>query len=110
MSEGKAIRAPLRPVLLAGMLLLGSGIARAETASVEATCGSVAIGGTALGNTIKINGAIVCGIPPEKLQELIDGGVTHIYVHAGNQDQRGAIEFYRDQVLPKVRGERSRSV
>lgn len=44
----------------------------------------------------------------EKLQELIDGGVTHIYVHAGNHDQMQAIKFYRDQVLPKVRGERSR--
>jgi TAT-translocated FGD2 family F420-dependent dehydrogenase len=45
-----------------------------------------------------------------KLNELIDGGVTHIYVHAGNDDQRQAIEFYRDEVLPKVRGERSRAV
>jgi TAT-translocated FGD2 family F420-dependent dehydrogenase len=46
----------------------------------------------------------------KKLQELIAGGVTHIYVHAGNQDQPRAIQFYRDQVLPKVRGERSRAV
>jgi TAT-translocated FGD2 family F420-dependent dehydrogenase len=43
-----------------------------------------------------------------KLQELIDGGVTDIYVHAGNEDQMKAIQFYRDEVLPKVRGERSR--
>jgi hypothetical protein len=41
-----------------------------------------------------------------KLQELIDGGVTHIYVHAGNDDQMQAINFYHDQVLPHVRGER----
>lgn len=46
----------------------------------------------------------------QKLQELISGGVTHIYVHAGNQDQARAISFYRDEVLPKVRGERARSV
>ena len=44
-----------------------------------------------------------------KLQELIDGGVTHIYVHAGNQYQMRAIQFYRDEVLHKVRGERSRA-
>jgi len=46
----------------------------------------------------------------QKLQELIDGGVTHIYVHAGNQDQPRAIQFYRDEVLPLVRGERARSI
>ncbi|SOR32398.1 Tetratricopeptide domain protein (fragment) [Methylorubrum extorquens] len=63
----------LQPVLLAGALLVGSGTTRAETGSVEATCGSVAIGGTALGNTIKINGTVVCGIPPEKLEGLIQG-------------------------------------
>ena len=45
----------------------------------------------------------------KKLQELIDGGVTHIYVHAGNTNQMQAIQFYRDQVLPQVRGERARS-
>lgn len=44
-----------------------------------------------------------------KLQELIEGGVTHIYVHAGNQDQQRAVQFYRDQVLPAVRGERARA-
>jgi TAT-translocated FGD2 family F420-dependent dehydrogenase len=44
-----------------------------------------------------------------RLQELVDGGVTHIYVHAGNADQQRAIAFYRDEVLPKVRGERARS-
>jgi F420-dependent hydroxymycolic acid dehydrogenase len=42
-----------------------------------------------------------------KLQTLIDGGVTHIYVHAGNENQPEAIEFYRDHVLPRVRGERA---
>lgn len=45
-----------------------------------------------------------------KLQELIDGGVTHIYVHAGNQDQMRAIQFYRDEVLPQVSHERARAV
>ncbi len=46
----------------------------------------------------------------QRLQELIDGGVTHIYVHAGNQDQPRAIRFYRDEVLPRVRGERARAI
>lgn len=46
----------------------------------------------------------------QKLEQLIQGGVTHVYVHAGNPDQQRAIQFYRDQVLPRVRGERARSV
>lgn len=45
-----------------------------------------------------------------KLQKLIEGGVTHIYVHAGNDEQQRAIQFYSQEVLPKLRGERSRSV
>ena len=39
----------------------------------------------------------------QKLQELIDGGVTHFYVHLGNDDQQSAIQFYAEQVLPKVK-------
>jgi coenzyme F420-dependent glucose-6-phosphate dehydrogenase len=46
----------------------------------------------------------------QKLQELINGGVTHIYVHAGSHDQQQAINFYHNEVLPKVRGERARTV
>lgn len=45
-----------------------------------------------------------------KLQHLIDGGVTHIYVHAGNDDQLRAVQFYRDEVLPAVRSQQSRAV
>jgi F420-dependent hydroxymycolic acid dehydrogenase len=45
-----------------------------------------------------------------KLQELIAGGVTHIYVHAGNEDQHHALNFYRDNVLPQVRRERAATV
>jgi TAT-translocated FGD2 family F420-dependent dehydrogenase len=44
-----------------------------------------------------------------KIQKLIDGGVTHLYIHAGNQNQMQAIQFYRDEVLPSLRGERVRS-
>lgn len=45
----------------------------------------------------------------QALHKLIDGGVTQIYVHAGNFDQIKAIEFYRTEVLPRVKGERTRT-
>jgi F420-dependent hydroxymycolic acid dehydrogenase len=45
----------------------------------------------------------------QKLEELIAGGVTHIYVHAGNENQIQTIQFYRDHVLPQGRGERARA-
>lgn len=37
------------------------------------------------------------------LQQLIDGGVTQIYVHSGQNDQHRAIQFYAKEVLPRVR-------
>ncbi len=36
------------------------------------------------------------------LQKLIDGGVTHIFVHSRQPDQRRVIEFYGQDVLPKL--------
>ncbi|HEX6541133.1 MAG TPA: TIGR03557 family F420-dependent LLM class oxidoreductase [Ktedonobacterales bacterium] len=36
------------------------------------------------------------------LQKLIDGGVTHIFVHSPQTDQRNVIRFYGEQVLPSV--------
>jgi len=36
------------------------------------------------------------------LQKLIDGGVTHIFVHSCQPDQRRVIEFYGQDVLPKL--------
>jgi F420-dependent hydroxymycolic acid dehydrogenase len=44
----------------------------------------------------------------EKIQELMEGGVTHIYVHSAQEDQDRAIDFYAKQVLPKVQHERMR--
>lgn len=38
----------------------------------------------------------------QKLKELADGGVTHVYVHPGNTDQQRAIEFYGKEVLPHL--------
>lgn len=48
----------------------------------------------------------VVGTDPQthirKIQELADGGATHIYIHPGNDDQMGAIRFYQREVLPKI--------
>ena len=38
----------------------------------------------------------------DSVQELFDSGATIVNVHAGQQDQRKAIEFYRSQVLPRL--------
>jgi hypothetical protein len=39
------------------------------------------------------------------IQELADAGVTHIYVHSGQKDQRAVIDFYSREVLPHVEHE-----
>ena len=39
----------------------------------------------------------------EALQKLIDGGVTHIFIHSAQPDQKAVIEFFGTQVLPKLR-------
>jgi hypothetical protein len=36
------------------------------------------------------------------LRQLIDAGVTHIYVHSPQEDQRHIIDFYANEVLPNV--------
>ena len=38
------------------------------------------------------------------IQELFAAGATQIFVHAGNHDQQRVIDFYRREVLPRVRG------
>jgi TAT-translocated FGD2 family F420-dependent dehydrogenase len=40
----------------------------------------------------------------QALQKVIDGGVTHLFVHAGNDDQHAAIRFYGERVLPRLKG------
>lgn len=45
----------------------------------------------------------------QKLQELIDGGVTNIFVHSANPDQEHFIDFYAQNVLPNVQHERMRA-
>jgi F420-dependent hydroxymycolic acid dehydrogenase len=38
----------------------------------------------------------------QALQKLIDGGVTHIFVHSPQHDQARIITFYGEQVLPRL--------
>ncbi len=38
----------------------------------------------------------------EALRELVDGGVTHIFVHSPQADQARVIDFYASEVLPQV--------
>jgi hypothetical protein len=45
-------------------------IASAQQRSLRAECGSIAVGGAAVGNAIKIEN-VVCNIPPEQLEPLI---------------------------------------
>jgi len=44
-----------------------------------------------------------------KLQEFIDAGVDHVYVHQVGPDQQGFIEAYAKDVLPRLREGRSRT-
>lgn len=38
----------------------------------------------------------------QAIQQLIDGGVTHVFIHSPQADLRGVIEFYGRDVLPKL--------
>ena len=38
----------------------------------------------------------------QALQKLIDGGVTHIFIHSPQPDQAKVISFYGEQVLPRL--------
>ncbi len=43
----------------------------------------------------------------EAIRRLIEAGVTHIFIHSPQDDQQRVIEFYREQVLPRVRHARA---
>ena len=51
---------------------------------------------------------IVCGPDARKhiesIQEYIDAGYTHVYVHQVGPDQEGFFRFYEREVLPQLRG------
>jgi F420-dependent hydroxymycolic acid dehydrogenase len=42
----------------------------------------------------------------DAIQKLIDGGVTNIFIHSAQEDQRMVIDFYAQQVLPHIQHER----
>lgn len=50
--------------------------------------------------------SIVCGPDPEKhlaaIQEYIDAGYDHVYLHQVGPDQEGFFDFYEREVLPKL--------
>ena len=49
--------------------------------------------------------AIVCGPDPDKhaqaIQEYVDAGCDHVYVHQVGPDQEGFLDFYRREILPR---------
>jgi coenzyme F420-dependent glucose-6-phosphate dehydrogenase len=51
-----------------------------------------------------IAGSIVCGPDPERhrsaIQEYVDAGYDHVYVHQIGPEQEGFIDFYEHEILP----------
>ncbi len=49
--------------------------------------------------------AVVCGPDPERhaaaIDEFVEAGYTHVYVHQVGPDQDGFIAFYEEQLLPR---------
>jgi coenzyme F420-dependent glucose-6-phosphate dehydrogenase len=52
-----------------------------------------------------IERAVVCGPDPEKhvakIQQFVDAGFTHIYIHQVGPDQAGFFDFYQRKILPR---------
>lgn len=52
-----------------------------------------------------IERAVVCGPDPEKhvakIQQFVDAGFTHIYIHQVGPDQDGFFDFYQREILPR---------
>ncbi len=53
-----------------------------------------------------ITRAVACGPNPDKhlarIQEFVDAGFTHIYIHQVGPDQAGFFEFYQRKILPNI--------
>jgi G6PDH family F420-dependent oxidoreductase len=51
--------------------------------------------------------SVICGPDPQKhreaIQEYIDAGYDHVYVHQVGPDQEGFFDFYRREILPHFR-------
>ena len=49
--------------------------------------------------------AVVCGPDPERhaeaIDEFVEAGYTHVYVHQVGPDQDGFFAFYEEQLLPR---------
>jgi coenzyme F420-dependent glucose-6-phosphate dehydrogenase len=58
-------------------------------------------------STDDIGESIVCGPDPERhraaIQEYVDAGYDHVYVHQIGPDQEGFFDFYEREVLPGFR-------
>lgn len=56
-------------------------------------------------DTDDIGESIVCGPDPERhraaIQEYVDAGYDHVYVHQVGPDQEGFFDFYEREVLPR---------
>ena len=64
-----AMRPRLLHLTVVAVLWAASG-ADAQPRSIHADCGSVAFGGSGIGNTVKIR-KVFCGIPPEQFEALV---------------------------------------
>lgn len=55
--------------------------------------------------------AVVCGPDPkrhkEKIQEYIDAGFDHVYIHQVGHDQEGFFDFYQREILPEFQSQRA---
>ena len=51
--------------------------------------------------------SVICGPDGDRhiqaVQEFVDAGFTHVYVHQAGPDQDGFFRFYEQEVLPKFR-------
>jgi G6PDH family F420-dependent oxidoreductase len=61
----------------------------------------------------KVAEAIVCGPDPrrhmESIQEFVDAGFDHIYIHQIGPDQEGFFDFYRREILPAFQSQPART-
>jgi G6PDH family F420-dependent oxidoreductase len=57
--------------------------------------------------------SIVCGPDPEKhrkaIQEFIDAGMDHVYLHQVGPDQAGFFDFYKREIFPLFESSRRRA-
>lgn len=58
-------------------------------------------------DTKDVGESIVCGPDPERhraaIQEYVDAGYDHVYIHQVGPDQEGFFDFYEREVLPSFR-------